>query len=288
MPLKTLGLIAGMGELPRTLALEARKMGYRVIVIALRPLVDKSLKEYADEFCEVSVGHLGGLIKSLKRFELRDIVMAGKVPKSLLYNKGNIYTPKSRRLFGDLITPDLRALRLLFSLKDRSDDSIMLGITRELEKEGIRLLKTTTFLKELLTPEGVLTKRKPEEGQWKDIKFGLRIAKEIGRLDIGQTVVVKDLSVMAVEAIEGTDEAILRGGTLAEDGAVVIKVSKPQQDMRFDVPAVGIDTLHVMKKVHACVLALEAQRSIIIDKERFTEEADDLDIAVVGISGDKF
>lgn len=275
MPLKTLGLIAGMGELPRTLASEARKMGYRVIVIALRPLADKSLKAYADEFCEVSVGHLGGLIKSLKRFALRDVVMAGKVPKSLLYNKGNI-------------TPDLSALRLLFSLKDRSDDSIMLGITRELKKEGIRLLKTITFLKELLTPEGVLTKRKPQEGQWKDIEFGLRIAKEIGRLDIGQTVVVKDLSVMAVEAIEGTDEAILRGGTLAGAGAVVIKVSKPGQDMRFDVPAVGIDTLHVMMKVRACVLALEAEKSIIIDKERFIEEADNLDIAVVGIHNDKF
>jgi len=275
MPLKTLGLIAGMGELPRSLASEARKMGYRVIVIALRPLADRSLKACADEFCEVSVGHLGGLIKSLKRFALRDVVMAGKVPKSLLYNKGNII-------------PDLRALRLLFSLKDHSDDSIMLGITRELEKEGIRLLKTITFLKELLTPKGVLTKRRPEEGQWKDIEFGLRIAKGIGRLDIGQTVVVKDLSVMAVEAIEGTDEAILRGGTLAGAGAVVIKVSKPGQDMRFDVPAVGIDTLHVMKKVHACVLALEAERSIIIDKERFIEEADNLDIAVVGIHTDKF
>lgn len=273
---RLLGLIAGMGELPKTLASEAKKMGYRVIVIALRPLADKTLKAFADEFCEVSVGHLGGLVKALKKFALRDVVMAGKVPKGLLYkNRGNI-------------TPDLRAVRLLFSLKDRSDDSIMLGIIRELEKEGIRLLKVTTFAKELLTPEGVLTKRRLEEGQWRDIKFGLRIAKEIGKLDIGQTVVVKDLSVMAVEAIEGTDEAILRGGTLAGDGAVVIKVSKPGQDMRFDVPAVGIDTLHVMKKAHAGVLALEAEKSIIIDKERFIKEADKAGIAVVGISDDKF
>jgi len=273
MPIKTLGLIAGMGKLPSALASEAKKMGYMVVVIALKPLADKSLIHSADQFFEVSVGNLGGLIKALKRFELRDVVMAGKVPKSLLYNK-------------DLIIPDLRAIKLLFSLKDRSDDSIMLGITRELEKEGIRLLETATFTKRLLTTEGVLTKRKPKEAQWRDIEFGLRIAKEIGRLDIGQTVVVKDLAVMAVEAIEGTDEAILRGGTLAEDGAVVIKVSKPGQDMRFDVPAVGIDTLHVMKKAHASALALESGKSIIIEKERFIKEADNLEIAIVGVKSE--
>lgn len=258
------------------LATEARKMGYRVVAIALKPLADKSLSPFADEFCEVGVGHLGKLIGILKKFNIRDVVMAGKVPKGLLYkHKGSIL-------------PDIRAIKLLFSLKDRSDDSIMLGIIKELEKEGIKLLKITTFTKNLLAPEGVLTKRQPKEGQWKDIEFGWKIAKEIGRLDIGQTVVVKDLAVMSVEAIEGTDEAILRGGELAGHEAVVIKISKPQQDMRFDVPAVGVDTLHVMKKTHADVLAIEADKSIIIDREKFIHEADRLGVTVVGVSSDKF
>ncbi|MBI5049695.1 MAG: UDP-2,3-diacylglucosamine diphosphatase LpxI [Nitrospirae bacterium] len=276
MPLRTLGLIAGKGELPMSLASEARKMGYRVVAIALKPLADKSLSPFADEFCEVSVGHLGKLIGILKKFDIRDVVMAGKVPKGLLYkHKGSIL-------------PDIRAIKLLFSLKDRSDDSIMSGIIKELEKEGIKLLKITTFTKNLLAPEGVLTKKQPKEWQWKDIEFGWKIAKEIGRLDIGQTVVVKDLAVMSVEAIEGTDEAILRGGELAGHEAVVIKISKPQQDMRFDVPAVGVNTLHVMRKTHAGVLALEAGKSIIIDRENFIPEADRSGIAVVGVSSDKF
>jgi len=274
MSLKPLGLIAGTGELPKAIASEAKKMGYRVIIIALKPLTDESLKPFADHFCEVNVGHLGGLIKVLKKFAIKEVVMAGKVTKEILY--------KSR---GDIV-PDLRAMKLLFSLKDRSDDSIMLGITRELEKEGMKILKTTAFTKDLLTPKGELTSRSPSKDEWKDIKFGWKIAKEIGKLDIGQTVVVKDMAVMSVEALEGTDETILRGGRLAEDGAVVIKVSKPEQDMRFDVPVVGIDTLHVMNKVHASILALEAERSIIIDREKFIQEADNLDIVVVGIKSD--
>ncbi|MBI4655053.1 MAG: UDP-2,3-diacylglucosamine diphosphatase LpxI [Nitrospirae bacterium] len=276
MSLNTLGLIAGTGDLPKALASEAKKMGYRVMGIALNPLADRNLKHFTDDFYEVNVGRFGELIKLLKKFSVKEVVMAGKVPKGLLYKNRNS------------IRPDLRAVKLLLSLKDRSDDSIMLGITRELEKEGMRLLKTITFAKDLLTQKGELTKKKPSKAQWKDIEFGWNIAKEIGRLDIGQTIVIKDSAVMAVEAIEGTDEAILRGGPLAGEGAVVIKVSKPQQDFRFDVPAVGINTLHVMKKAHANVLALEAEKNIIIDREEFIKEADKAGIVVVGISNEKF
>ncbi|MBI4687104.1 MAG: UDP-2,3-diacylglucosamine diphosphatase LpxI [Nitrospirae bacterium] len=269
---RIIGLIAGAGQLPASIASEAKKMGYRVVVFALKPLADESLAPFADEFCEVNVGQLGKLIKLLKQFEVRDVVMAGKVPKGLLY--------KSKTS----IIPDARALKLLFSLKDRSDDSIMLGIIHELEKEGIKFLKTTAFTKNLLTPDGELTKKRPSKTEWKDIAFGWSIAREIGRLDIGQTIVIKDKAVMSVEAIEGTDEAILRGSTLAGPGAVIIKVSKPQQDFRFDVPVVGIDTLHIMKKVHAAILALEAHKSIIVDMESFIKEADKAGIAVVGVS----
>src|SRR4030042_1567078 len=207
------------------------------------------------------------ILVEMKRLGL----IAGKVSKTLLY--------KSK------ITPDLRAVKLLFSLKDKKDDSIMLAITKELEDEGIHLLDITRFSKGILTPDGVLTKNKPTEDEWKDIAFGWKIAKEIGRLDIGQTVVVKNQAVMAVEAIEGNDEAIIRGGRVAGKGAVVVKVSKPNQDMRFDVPVVGVNTLRAMIEVHARVLSVEAKKSIIINRDKILEESQKAGIAIVGYGG---
>jgi hypothetical protein len=197
--------------------------------------------------------------------------MAGKVSKTLLY--------KSK------IMPDMRAMKLLFSLKDRKDDSILLAIARELDTEGIRLLEIPRFCSSLLMPEGILTKSKLSDNEWKDIQFGWSLAKEIGRLDIGQTVVVKNQAVMAIEAIEGTDEAIRRGGKLATDSAVVVKVSKPGQDMRFDVPTVGLQTLSVMKEVRARVLAVESLKSILLDKDRVLDESKKAGISIVGYAG---
>ncbi|MDZ4383294.1 MAG: UDP-2,3-diacylglucosamine diphosphatase LpxI [Thermodesulfovibrionia bacterium] len=272
---RLLGLIAGMGDLPMAIALEAKKIGYRVTGIALQPPADESLKDYVDDFYKIRIGRFGTIIKTLKKLSIKETVMAGKVPKSLLYqNKASLM-------------PDIRAVKFLLSLKDYSDDTFMQAISAELKKEGITLLNITAFTKNLLTPEGVLTKKHPQKTQWKDIEFGWRTVKEIGRLDIGQTIIVKDMAVMAVEAIEGTDEAILRGGSLAKENAVVIKASRPQQDMRLDVPVVGINTLLTMKKVKANLLVLEAGKSIIVDKERFIKEADKAEIAVVGINSDK-
>ncbi len=272
---KTLGLIAGKGDLPKAVASEVKKMGYRVIAIALQPPADESLKAFVDDFHKIRIGRFGEIIKLLKKFSITEAVMVGKVPKSLLYQD-----KKS-------LLPDLRAIKFLLSLKDYSDNTFMQAISTELEKDGIKLLKTPTFIKNLLTPEGVLTKKHPQKTQWRDIEFGWKIAKEIGRLDIGQTIVVKGTAVMAIEAIEGTDEAIMRGGNLAKQGAVIIKVSKPQQDMRLDVPVVGVDTILTMKKVNAKVLAIEAGKSIIVDREKFIKEADKAKVAVVGISKDK-
>lgn len=261
-------MIAGTGELPKIIAAEAKAKGFDVVAVALDPLADMALSSFVDEIKWVNVGKLGTIIETLARSGVKEAVMAGKVPKSLLY--------KSR------VTPDLRAVKLLFALKDRSDDSILLAVAKELEKDGITLLKTTDFCSDLLTPEGVLTNEEISEDEWKDIAFGWEMAKEIGRLDIGQTVVVKDRAVMAVEAIEGTDEAIRRGGAYANEGAVVVKVSKPNQDMRFDVPVVGLDTLKTMIEVRARVLALEAKKSILLRKENFLKEADEAGISVVG------
>lgn len=266
--MKKLGLISGSGELPVAVALEARAKGYRTLAIGLEPVADRSLESFVDEIRWINVGKLGTIIETLKNSGVREAVMAGKVPKSLLYRSK--------------IVPDLRAVKILFSLRDRSDDSILLAITRELEKDGIKLLNTTDFSARLLTPEGNLTKKQPLEADWKDIRFGWKIAKEIGRLDIGQTLVVKDRAVMAVEAIEGTDEAIRRGGRLAGEGAVIVKVSKPQQDMRFDVPVVGMHTLQAMIEVRAKILAVEADKSILLNKEEFLSEADKEGIGIVG------
>jgi len=265
-----LGLIAGNGDLPRAVAEEARARGYEIIAIGLEPLAEKSLSSVVDEIRWINVGKLGQVLNFLKRSGVKEAVMAGKVPKSLLY--------KSK------ITPDLRAVKFLLSLKDKSDDSILLALAKELKKEGVTLLNTTDFTTSLLAPEGVLTKKGPTEDEWKDIAFGWRIAKEIGRLDIGQTVIIRNQAVMAIEAIEGTDEAIKRGGTLAGSGAVVIKVSKPQQDMRFDVPVVGLDTLRSMLEVKARVLAVDSGKSIIIGKEKLIKEAEKAGVAIVGVS----
>ncbi|MBI5640650.1 MAG: UDP-2,3-diacylglucosamine diphosphatase LpxI [Nitrospirae bacterium] len=266
--MKKLGLISGSGDLPLAVAHEAREMGYTVFAIGLEPLADKALSAVVDEIRWINVGKLGTVIESLKKAGIKEAVMAGKVPKSLLY--------KSR------IIPDLRAVKVLFSLKDRSDDSILLAIAKELEKDGITLRNTTDFTSRLLTPEGVMTEGPPSEEEWKDISFGWKVAKEIGRLDIGQTVVVKNQAVMAIEAIEGTDEAIRRGGRLAGDGAVVIKVSKPQQDMRFDVPVVGMDTLKTMIEVNARVLAVEKGSSILLNRDRMISKANKSRISIVG------
>jgi UDP-2,3-diacylglucosamine hydrolase len=269
--MKKLGIISGTGELPMAIAGEARALGYKVIGIALEPLADSSISSYVDEIKWVNVGKFGKVIDSLKNFGVTEAVMAGKVSKTLLYKSG--------------ITPDLRAVKLLFSLKDRCDDSILLAVADELKKEGITLLDITKFGSGLFASEGAFTKKKPAMKEWEDIKFGWSIAKEIGRLDIGQTVVVKNRAVMAVEAIEGTDEAIRRGGKLAGKDAVVVKVGKPNQDMRFDVPVIGLDTIKTMIEVHAGVLAVEAKKCLILNREKIIDVSKKAGISVVGYSG---
>jgi hypothetical protein len=266
-----IGIIAGTGELPGIVAGDAKERGYRVVVAALESLAPAGLDAYADVLQWVNAGKLGDLINVFKKSGTTEVIMAGKVPKSLLY--------KSK------ITPDMRAVKMLFSLKDKSDDSILNALAKELESDGIRIINTAAFSPHLLTPEGVLTEAAPSKEEWQDITFGWKIAKETGKLDIGQTVVVKGLAVMAVEAIEGTDEAIRRGGKWAGDGAVVVKISKPQQDMRLDVPVIGPDTIRAMVDVRARVLAVEALRSIIIDRKRLATEADEAGITLVGYKG---
>ncbi len=264
------GLIAGSGELPLILCRDAKERGCRVVAIALEDLAAPGIEGLADVTRWLGVGRLGDIIATLKSYRVTEALMVGKVPKSLLYKKK--------------VTPDIRAMKLLFSLKERSDDALLRALAGELEKEGIRLLDTASFSPHLLTPEGVLSMRKPTKDEWKDIEYGWKIAKEIGRLDIGQAVVVKERAVTAVEAIEGTDEAILRGGSYAKGGGVVVKVSKPQQNMKLDVPVVGMNTLSSMVKVKATVLALEAGRSIMVGRDQMLSMAEAEGIAIVGVN----
>jgi DUF1009 family protein len=270
--MKTIGLIAGNGRLPHAVAAEARQKGYRVFAVGLEPLADAGLGELVDEIEYISVGKLGKIINTLRKAGVEEAVMAGKVPKTLLY--------ESR------IIPDIRAAKLLMSLKDNKDDTIMLALVDELKKEGISLLNTTAFTENIMAHRGVMTRKKPSKRHMKDIDFGFPIAKLIGGMDIGQSIVVKERAVMAVEAIEGTDEAIRRGGKLAGSEAVVIKVAKIGQDLRFDVPAVGMNTISAMVDVKASVLALEAGATIIMGKDDVLKEADAVGIAVVGISAE--
>ena len=266
--MKKIGIISGKGELPSILAREAKRMGYHVLMILLDPVAD-TIDGCADEIKRINVGRLGEIISTLKGAGVQETILAGKVPKRLLF--------KSK------IQPDMRAIKLLFTLKDRKDDTILQAITDEIESEGIRMMRTTDFAGDMLMPAGFLTQRRPAPEENKDIEFGLGIAKEMGRLDIGQTVVVKGRAVMAVEAIEGTDEAILRGGRLAGEGAVVVKVSKPQQDMRYDVPVVGPDTLKALVEARAYVLAVEAGKSLILQRDEMIAVADKAGISIVGV-----
>ena len=267
-PGETLGVIAGSGLLPHAVTAAARADGYRVSVFGLAGLASEDLEKLAHSYRSVAVGRLGQLIRELRRADVRRVVFAGKVSKTLLYRMN--------------IVPDLRAVRVLMSLPDRKDDTIMEAILGELEKEGIAVAETTAFTRPLMAAPGVMSRREPTRAEWEDVRFGAALAREMGRLDVGQTVIVKRKAVMAVEAIEGTDAAIRRGGELAGGGAVVVKTAKPAQDLRFDVPVVGPDTLESLIASKGSVLAVEAGKVIVMERERLLERADEAGVAVVG------
>ncbi len=263
-----IGLIAGDGRFPLIFAEGVKKNGIKIIAIGLEDITAPILKDYVDKLYWIKVGQLGRLIKILKRENVKKVVMAGKVSKTLMFTK---------------IRPDIRAITLYMRLKDRKDDSLLLGIVSELEKEDIKVEEPTRYVPHLLAEKGVITKRKPKKDELKDIEFGWPIAKEMGRLDIGQTVVVKGRAVLAVEAIEGTDAAIRRGAELGRGGVVVIKAAKPKQDMRFDAPVVGLNTIQILKEAKAAALAVEAGKTILLEKEDMIKLADKEKICIIGI-----
>jgi DUF1009 family protein len=263
---KIIGLIAGGGQFPLMVAEAARKIDFRVIAVAVTGETEPSLSDKVDEIVWIKLGQLGQLIKTFKKEGVQKALMAGTITK--------------KRMFEN-IRPDLKGLTVMSKLAIFHDDDILRAVAEELAREGIEIVSSTTYLPELIAPPGSLTRRRPSKTENEDIYFGWEVAKELGRLDIGQCVVVRSKTILALEAIDGTDETILRGGRLAKKNAVVVKVSKPSQDLRFDVPSVGLETVRVMSQVKASALAVEAGKTLMFEKSEMIKYADRAGIAIV-------
>lgn len=267
MPPQPLGLIAGEGKAPLVLVEKLTATQKPVVVITFSEAQAKRLASAGAKAVRIKLGQFGKLIKAFKKEGVQEITFLGKIEK-----------PKAL----EEAIPDLRALLLWKRLLSRNDDAILRAVAEELEKEGFRIVSPADFVPELLTPEGVLTRKEPSSSQWEDIRFGYEIARKIGAMDIGQCVVVKDRMVLAVEAVEGTDETIRRAGNFRK-GAVVVKVLKPNQDPRLDLPAAGLETLETMLSAGARVLALEAGKTLFFEREEALDFANRHGLIVVGI-----
>ena len=262
------GLIAGDGLLPVKMAQNAKDNGFEVVAISLSADNAKQLKKYCSKVYSVSPGEVLKIEKILKEEGIKQLTFIGKVHKGLLLKR-----PKF----------DSKAIDMVKSASRLNDDKVMLVLVEELEKIGVTVLDQTIFIKNLMIPSGILGKTKPTREQMDDVNYGYWLAKEMGKLDVGQSVVIKDKMIMAVEAIEGTDRCIERGSRLAKKDAAIVKVSKPSQDKRFDIPAVGLRTLKMMKKHKASLLAVEANETIIVDQEEVVKFADKHGIVIMAV-----
>jgi DUF1009 family protein len=269
--MERIGLIAGNGSFPLLFARTARAAGLGVVAVAHEGETDPALAAAVDVCTWIKVGQLDTIIQAFHAAGVRRAVMAGGIRKAALMEH---------------FAPDERGMRFLSRLTQWGDDVLLRGVAEELEGEGIAVVASTLFLGSILTPAGALTSRQPSDAEWADIRHGLAAAKGVGAWDIGQTVVVKSRIVMAVEAVEGTDATLQRGGALAHGGAVAVKVSKPGQDLRFDVPAVGPATVAICRAAGIVVLALEAERTLLLEREQFLADADAAGLAVVGVRAD--
>ena len=260
------GLIAGNGQFPFLVLEAARSQGIEMAVIAIREEASPELEKIAPHLHWVSLGELSRALELLHREGVTRAVMAGQV--------------KHNKIFSS-IRPDWKLAKLLLSLPVKNTDSLIGAVARVLESEGVQLVDSTSFLKPLVPAPGVLTRRAPDAREAEDIAYGREIARRIAGLDLGQTVVVRDRSCVAVEAMEGTDETIERAARIAAGGSlVVVKVSKPRQDMRFDVPVVGLKTVEVMRRCHATALGMDAGRTLLFDRARVIEAADAAGMAI--------
>jgi len=262
-------LIAGDGNLPIAMAKSASQNGFNVVCVSLSSDNYSELKKYCSKVVSYGPGQVDTIKQFLKDEQIKQLTFLGKVSKTMLVKR-----PKLEK----------RAIELLSEMRKCNDDAIMLKIIEEMQSIGITILDQTIFIKNLMVQKGVLTKLAPTDAQYADIEYGFQIAKQMGGLDIGQSVVMKDRMIMAIEAIEGTDKCIKRGGKLArKKNATVVKVSKPAQDKRFDIPAVGLRTIKTMKKYGANVLALESGETIIVDADKMIDFANKNNIVIVAV-----
>jgi len=264
--MERLGIIAGGGPLPLIAAREARQQGLKVVAVAIEAAASLDLASEVDAISWVGAGQLGRLIAALKRERVADAVMLGKIPLTLLFSR---------------VKTDLDGILFYLKLKDRRGDSILAGLGDALAKEGITLHDCRRFLSSIVLRKGVLTARAPTFEEQRDITFGREIARGIAHLRVGQTVVVRRRTVLAVEAIEGTDATIRRGGVLGDGRVVVVKVGRPDRDMRFDLPVVGPDTISALEEAGATALALDADQTLMLDQEKVVATADRLGLSIV-------
>ncbi len=264
--MECLGIIAGGGPLPVVAAREARVQGFKVVAVAVEEAASADLANEVDAICWVGVGQLGRLIAALKHEKVTNAVMLGKIPLDLLFSR---------------VKTDLDGLLFYLKLKDRRGDTILASVGEVLKQKGITLHDCRRFLSSIVLRKGLLTVRAPSSLEHQDISFGRELARAIAQLRIGQTVVVKRRTVLAVEAIEGTDAAIRRGGKLGNGGVVVVKVGRPDQDMRFDLPVIGPETVVALEDAGATALALDADQTLILDREKVVATADRLGLAIV-------
>jgi len=262
-----LGLIAGNGRFPFLVAAAGRRAGRRVVAVAIKEETDPALAGEVDEIHWVSLGQLGRCIDALKGGGVREAVMAGQV--------------KHKQIFAGIV-PDLKMMALLARLALKNTDSLIGAVADALGREGIALLSSTVLLQDQMATAGAMTGRRPSADELKDVEYGREVARALAGFDIGQTVVVKDRAAVAVEAMEGTDEAIRRAGRIAGAGCTVVKVAKPRQDVRFDVPVVGPGTVAAMGEAQARVLAVQAGATLLLDRAELLAQADRADIAVWG------
>ena len=265
-PLQAFGIIAGNGVYPRLLADAARRSGIeKIVAAAFTDETDPALERCVDVLEWMRVGQLSRLLKFFRGQEIHHAIMAGQIAPKNLFD----------------LRPDLRALLLLGKLKERNAESIFAAVAGELAKIDVDLLPATTFLEDSIAKLGLIAGPKLSPRQDHDVELGWNAAKEIARLDIGQTIVIKNGTIVAVEALEGTNEAITRGGTLARDGAVVIKVSKPNQDMRFDVPVIGVETVRIAAQSGVRVVAVEAGKTLLLERDAVIALANGSNVSVV-------
>jgi UDP-2,3-diacylglucosamine hydrolase len=279
---KPIGLLAGWGRFPFVFAENARLAGRPVVCVGLRGAADAELAKFVTRFYWCNVAQLGRMIRLFKREGVQQIVMAGKVKKFAIMNA------PWRAI---TLLPDWRGIRVWFNRHrpDNRDDSILLNVIDEFVSDGIRFESALDLCPELLVLKGLLTHRKPSAREEEDIAFGWKLAREMGRLDVGQSVSVKEKAVLAVEAIEGTDRAIERASEFCARGDfVVVKVAKPFQDMRFDVPAIGQLTIETMHKARARVLAIEAGKTIVLDQKETVALANKYGISIVALDDSSF